>query len=77
MAWREIAQMSLHLKARFLYLFAGSLGAADSDLVTAAVADLGPDSAADLESVQLPATVVEAHLLHHQIHRDLPERQRN
>ena len=77
MVWTEIAQMSLHLKARFLYLFAGSLGAPDSGLVIAAVADLGSDSAADLESVQLPATAVEAHLLHHQIHRDLLERQRN
>lgn len=70
----ETAQISLHLKERFLSLFAGSLGVADSGLVAAAVADLGSDTA-DLETVQTLATVVEAHLLHHQIHRDLQERQ--
>lgn len=73
----ETAQIPLHLKERFLYSFAGSLGAADSGLVAAAVADLGSDTAADLRAVQMLATAVEAHLLHHQIHRDLQETQRS
>ena len=61
----------MHLKQVLLCVFA-----ADAGLTSAAVADLGSDYTACQGTAQMLATVVGAHLLHHQICRGLQTKQR-
>ena len=75
MARKKTARIVLHLEQGSLCVFAGCLTAADAGLVSAAVAELRSGVPADLRTAQMLATVVEAHLLHHQIRRDLQEKQ--